>query len=198
MLLKVNLGRLRPWVPWVKTAAQSACISAAADLTTQWAVSEKKVDPSEGNGSSSSNMGGFDFRRAASYGAFGFFYSGFVSRLFYLKADSVFGVQSTFAVVSKKMAADTLVHAPLLYVPVFYLMTGLCQGHSLLDTLDRLNSQYLDTLKAYCMIWPGAIFVMFWAVPERNRIIFTSCCGFFEKCIYSWLELRSRSPGLAI
>eukprot|EP00442_Polarella_glacialis_P011748 CAMPEP_0115108996 /NCGR_PEP_ID=MMETSP0227-20121206/38372_1 /TAXON_ID=89957 /ORGANISM="Polarella glacialis, Strain CCMP 1383" /LENGTH=269 /DNA_ID=CAMNT_0002507469 /DNA_START=259 /DNA_END=1068 /DNA_ORIENTATION=+ len=197
MLIKRSLvGVLRPWA---KTAAQSACIAAAADLTTQWLVSEKKAtDLTAGNWSSNFNPGGLDLVRAGSFAAFGFLYGGFIQRLVYLKFDAVFGVQSALAVVAKKVAADSLLHAPLMYVPMFYLATGLLQGHGLSASVDRLNSNYSDTLRTYLMIWPGAMFAMFRYVPERKRCIFLACCAFFEKAIYSWLELRSRSPGLVI
>mmetsp|Transcript_31626 Transcript_31626/g.104818 ORF Transcript_31626/g.104818 Transcript_31626/m.104818 type:complete len:234 (-) Transcript_31626:147-848(-) len=177
--------------PWAKTAAQSAGIAAAADVTTQWFMNKGNVpDIATSKAGVSTNL---DLRRAASIGAFGFFYSGGLGRLVYQKFDATFGTKATMQVVAKKVAADALLHGPILYVPAFYMITGLLQGKSLEESFVRLRAMYCDTVTTYLMIWPAAMFGLFWAVPEARRIVTLACLAFVEKAVYSLIELSRQN-----
>mmetsp|Transcript_102329 Transcript_102329/g.293585 ORF Transcript_102329/g.293585 Transcript_102329/m.293585 type:complete len:233 (-) Transcript_102329:189-887(-) len=177
--------------PWAKTAAQSAGIATAADVTTQWFMNKGNVpEIATSKAGVSTNL---DMRRAASIGAFGFFYSGGLQRLIYQKFDASFGTKATMQVVAKKVAADSFLHGPILYVPAFYMFTGLLQGKSLDEAFGRLCAMYKDTVATYLMIWPAAMFGLFWAVPEARRIVTLACLAFGEKAVYSMMELNRQN-----
>mmetsp|Transcript_22259 Transcript_22259/g.72062 ORF Transcript_22259/g.72062 Transcript_22259/m.72062 type:complete len:236 (-) Transcript_22259:468-1175(-) len=186
-----NSVRIAMIWPWAKTAAQSAGIAAAADVTTQWFMNKGNVpDIATSKAGVSTNL---DLRRAASIGAFGFFYSGGLGRLVYQKFDATFGTKATMQVVAKKVAADALLHGPILYVPAFYMITGLLQGKSLDEAFGRLSAMYKDTVATYLMIWPAAMFGLFWAVPEARRTVTLACLAFGEKAVYSMMELNRQN-----
>mmetsp|Transcript_31628 Transcript_31628/g.104821 ORF Transcript_31628/g.104821 Transcript_31628/m.104821 type:complete len:233 (-) Transcript_31628:322-1020(-) len=177
--------------PWAKTAAQSAGIATAADVTTQWFMNKGNVpEIATSKAGVSTNL---DMRRAASIGAFGFFYSGGLQRLIYQKFDASFGTKATMQVVAKKVAADSFLHGPILYVPAFYMFTGLLQGKSLDEAFGRLSAMYKDTVATYLMIWPAAMFGLFWAVPEARRTVTLACLAFGEKAVYSMMELNRQN-----
>mmetsp|Transcript_71707 Transcript_71707/g.201170 ORF Transcript_71707/g.201170 Transcript_71707/m.201170 type:complete len:211 (+) Transcript_71707:61-693(+) len=172
---------------WSKTAAQAGCIAASADLTCQLARDHQKRG--EAAGTWSSRFGRVDWRRVASFGAFSFFYGGFLQRFLYRGFDAAFGAQQTGVVVMKKVAADLAV-APVIYIPCFYMATGLLTGLSIEASAQRLSDQFRETITAYVSLWPGAVFLVFRLVPEHHRILTMAGFAFMEKCIYSWLELR--------
>jgi len=192
-----NSVRIAMIWPWAKTAAQSAGIATAADVTTQWFMNKGNVpEIATSKAGVSTNL---DMRRAASIGAFGFFYSGGLQRLIYQKFDASFGTKATMQVVAKKVAADSFLHGPILYVPAFYMVTGLLQGKSLDEAFGRLCVMYKDTVATYLMIWPAAMFGLFWAVPESRRIVTLACLAFGEKAVYSMMELnRQNSSELVV
>lgn len=178
------LGKVRPWA---KTATQSAGLAAAADFAAQWFAGPKQVERNFTTQAYSTQD--IDMRRVSSFGVFGFVYSGFVQRLIYRKFDMAFGITSAVATVSKKVVADTLLHAPFLYIPAFFLSTGLLQGKSLHDSINCLRTNFKDTMMTYAVIWPGAMFLLFRAVPESSRVLTLACLSFVEKLIYSSIEL---------
>eukprot|EP00444_Apocalathium_aciculiferum_P056497 CAMPEP_0183600140 /NCGR_PEP_ID=MMETSP0371-20130417/179785_1 /TAXON_ID=268820 /ORGANISM="Peridinium aciculiferum, Strain PAER-2" /LENGTH=264 /DNA_ID=CAMNT_0025812211 /DNA_START=67 /DNA_END=861 /DNA_ORIENTATION=+ len=222
-----NSVRIAMIWPWAKTAAQSAGIATAADVTTQWFMNKGNVpEIATSKAGVSTNL---DMRRAASIGAFGFFYSGGLQRLIYQKFDASFGTKATMQVVAKKVAADSFLHgpilyvpafymvtglpmqvvakkvaadsflhAPFLYVPAFYMVTGLLQGKSLEESFVRLRAMYCDTMTTYLMIWPAAMFGLFWAVPEARRVVTLACLAFVEKAVYSLIELSRQNDREAV
>mmetsp|Transcript_65545 Transcript_65545/g.181710 ORF Transcript_65545/g.181710 Transcript_65545/m.181710 type:complete len:245 (-) Transcript_65545:159-893(-) len=187
------------WWQWVKKAVQSGFISGAGDLTAQYLLNGNASNRSS---DASSQCAGphIDQRRVASIATFSTFYSGIVQRCLYLRFDAWFGVCTAASTVTKKVALDTCVHAPLLYLPVFFLSTGLMQGKPLADSLDCLRTKYASTMLTYAMIWPGATFVMFRLVPEPSRVLFLAACSFVEKAFYSWVQMdgarTSARPGV--
>jgi len=184
------------WRQWVKNAAPLGGIAAAGDVTAQYLVNR-------GGGADAPPSGvgpAIDQRRVASIATFSLLYGGIFQRYVYQRFDAWFGVQAALSVVSKKVAADTFVHAPLLYLPCYFVATGLMQGKPLAENVECLRTKFADTMLAYLMIWPGAMFAIFWAVPEPRRVLFIAACAFMEKGFYSWIQLRDGwkdAPGQA-
>mmetsp|Transcript_40903 Transcript_40903/g.113718 ORF Transcript_40903/g.113718 Transcript_40903/m.113718 type:complete len:234 (-) Transcript_40903:135-836(-) len=189
-------GMARFWREWIRHAAQSGGIAAAGDVTAQYFVN-KGTSTSNMSAESSTSCAGpvIDQRRVASIATFGFLYGGLFQRVVYQRFDAWLGVQRAFTVISKKVAMDVFLHAPFVYLPCFFVGTGLMQGKPLEDTIGYLRAKFADTMLAYVMIWPGAMFAMFWAVPEPSRIIFLAMCSFFEKAFYSWIQLGGSGKG---
>mmetsp|Transcript_11224 Transcript_11224/g.21163 ORF Transcript_11224/g.21163 Transcript_11224/m.21163 type:complete len:224 (+) Transcript_11224:225-896(+) len=161
-----------------RNAAQAGTIAAAADLTVQLTSSKSK------------SISDVDLRRTGSFFAFNFGYVGFFQRLVYLRFDTIFGVQNTMRVIGSKVAADTLIHGPFVYIPSFYLVTGLLQGYGFKGSFDRFRVQYADTMKAFLTIWFVPMIVFFRFVPDSHRVLFLASCGYIEKSAYSLLDQR--------
>lgn len=167
--------------PLLKVAGQSGVLAGAADLSVQLATKKPQ---------STKDLRDIDLRRTASFVAFGFGYSGLIQRFVYRGFDRVFGIQNTFRVIMCKVAADAFIHAPIMYVPSFYITTSLLQGYSISGSVDRLRAAYSDTLKAYVSIWFLPMAVCFRFVPEVQRANFVAVCAYIEKGIYSMMDQR--------
>jgi hypothetical protein len=176
-------------IQWLKAAGQASAIAAAADLTSQYLTSSTR------GSSTTTTWFGIDLRRSTSFAAFGFFYSGFIQRLIYRKFDLFLAVASNpRREAFQKVAGEIFFHGPFIYLPVFYISTGLVQGLSLTASIERLQSQFKETMMTYMVIWPWAMFTVFYAVPETRRTLFIAVCSFVEKTIYSLLELKKGQP----
>lgn len=165
---------------WIKLAAQAGSIAAAADLTVQLMANKSKGEKE------------VDVRRMGSFFAFNFAYVGFLQRLIHRRLDVLFGVQNTLRVIGAKVAVDTFLHGPFLYIPSFYLITGMLQGHGLQGSLNRFRAQYADTLKTYLTIWFVPMIIFFRFVPDAHRVLFLSGCGYIEKSVYSLLDQHNQ------
>ena len=75
-------------------------------------------------------------------------YGGLFQRVLYLQMDRVFGTSTALNTVATKVAADALVHAPLLYVPTFFLTTSMIQGASPREAVAVLRDKWADTMIA--------------------------------------------------
>ncbi|CAE8694087.1 unnamed protein product [Polarella glacialis] len=182
------------WMQWTKAAAQSACLAGTADLCAQALVRPTSPNSQRGVGQQCTSelpncAGTFDLQRSSSFAAFGFCWSGFIQRLIYLRFDAALGVYPRLAAVCMKVAADTFLYGPLVYIPAFYMSTGLMQGRSVEESYERLRCMYKETMTVYVFLWPWAMFTVFRAVPEPGRTSFIAFCAFIEKSIYSWMEL---------
>lgn len=162
---------------WIVPAFRGGCIAATSDLTCQWYM---------GNMKQQDNIAehGFNVHRAGSFAAFTFAYSGFFQRILYKRYDI------WFATSLQKMAADCLLHAPILYIPAFQITTGLLQGRSLEECIAKHRASYLETLCAYIVIWPFPMLAIFSFVPEPSRLLALCCMGFVEKLVYSWIQQK--------
>lgn len=84
----------------------------------------------------------------------------------------------------KKVAADLAV-APVIYIPCFYMATGLLTGLSIEASAQRLSDQFRETITAYVSLWPGAVFLVFRLVPEHHRILtMAAMSGAFGGCCF--------------
>jgi len=162
----------------VKSALQAGAISGTADLVVQ--VSYNKPQ----------SVWDLDLRRTLSFAVFSFMYSGILQVAIYRRFDKWFGVGKSMSVVLPKLAADCFLHAPLVYIPIFYAATGMLQGLSWSRALMKLKDKYAETLKCYVMLWSGPMLICFRYVPLRNRVLFIAGCSFGEKCIYSVIGQR--------
>lgn len=158
-------------------ALLSCGISGAADLTVQMANGPSK-------------MSDLDARRIMSMSMFGLCYTGFVQRLIYLRFDLWFGIGNSMKQSILKLCMDTFVHAPFIYIPTFYMTTGMLQGLGWSASSEKLLNKYNETLLSYMLIWPVPMFVCFRCIPETRRVVFIAAVAFVEKSIYSYLGNR--------
>lgn len=194
---------------WLATAAQCSAVAMAADFTCQLATGRVLALPQRAASESAEESRSlvrwlssiqlfgavprsgapadeapqlWDRSRTLSFGFFGLFYAGLLQRGIYRLIDRLAPGRPL-----QKVALDLFVHAPLLYVPAFYISTNLLQGKTLMESWQKLESKYVDTLKAYYMIWPVPMALCFGVIPERHRVMFIALFAFAEKAIYSYL-----------
>lgn len=172
-------------------ALMSCGIGGAADLTVQMSSGPSKISD-------------LDLRRTMSMSVFSLCYTGVLQRLIYLRFDLWFGVGNSLKQSFLKLFMDTFVHAPFIYIPTFYMTTGMLQGLGWSASYEKLRNKYNETLLSYMLIWPGPMFVCFRCIPETRRVVFISAISFVEKSIYSYLgnrpqpkaEIESMEPGV--
>merc|ERR1740121_2822896 len=141
-----------------------SAIAASADFIVQAATT--------GGDSSTGPMESWDAQRTSAFGIFGFLYSGFFQRLLYKRYDTLFGVGSGLALVTKKVVVEGFVHAPLIYLPIFYMSTGLLQSMSTEEALARMQASYQQALTTYYVMWMPINYVLFSGfIPESRRIL---------------------------
>lgn len=132
-----------------------------------------------------------DILRTFSFGAFSFMYGGFIQRAVYRLFDAYVGMGGCPLLVAKKVALDTFVHAPIMYIPIFYMTTGLVQGKGTQGSFDFLCLKFHETMVAYFIIWPIPMAICFRFVPESFRVVSIAFCAYFEKVIFSYIGDRS-------
>lgn len=159
-------------------ALKASLLAGAADLTVQVACNKPR------------SIWDLNYRRAISFSAFSLFYAGFFQVAVYRSFDRWFGVGKSMRVVLTKVAADCFLHAPLVYIPSFYVGTGMVQGLGWTGSLKKLKDKYPETLRCYFMIWSWPMFICFKYVPVNHRVLFIAGCAFIEKSIYSWIGQR--------
>ena len=117
-------------------------------------------------------------------------------RALYLRFDQIFGVGQDLRTVSLKVASDSLLHGPFLYIPTFCISTAVLQGSSSEEVWERLRSNWAPMVQAYLGIWPATMGLMFYAIPVRSRILYISTIAFAEKMVLSALSFRPSAPQL--
>uniref|UniRef100_A0A7S1X4K0 Uncharacterized protein n=1 Tax=Tetraselmis chuii TaxID=63592 RepID=A0A7S1X4K0_9CHLO len=144
---------------WIVQPCLSAAIATSGDFVAQ----------TIGEGTPVSEV---DTRRLSAFTAFGCIWSGTVIpawlRLLSTKLSST----------ASRVVVDMAVHETVLYVPAFYLGTGLWRGTSLPDAYDNLISRWVpSTLLAWSIYGPAQV-LNFTFVPSPLRPLFLSVMGF--------------------
>lgn len=172
------------WQQWGKTAVMAGSMAGAGDIVCQSSLQNQRPNQQSSDGSNHVKL---DLKRTFSFVVFGIVYGGLFQRVVYQQFDAWFGVASTTRVVVQKTCAELFFHGPVIYIPSFYVTTGLIQGKTIKDSVSLLLANYEQTLRGYYVIWPVAILALFYKVPEGGRIAFLSGCSFVEKTTFSWV-----------
>jgi hypothetical protein len=162
----------------LSNAFKAACLAGAADLSIQVTCNKPR------------SIWDLNFRRIASFAAFSLVYTGGFQVALYRGFDHIVGAGQCVRVALTKVAMDCFVHAPVLYIPSFYVSTGLMQGLGWSGSLKMLQLKYSETLQCYCMLWSWPMFLIFSAVSVPRRVVFIAGFAFIEKCIYSFIGQR--------
>ncbi len=159
-------------------AAEACVLSGSADVLVQLVEGARKFQD-------------LDIQRVVSFSLFGLCYCGGFQPNVYKLFDRWFGTSGSLKkCVLPKMAADFFAYMPLVYVPSFYMITGMIQGLGFSGSVQRLCLKYRETLLAYFAIWLGPMFVYFRFIPEAQRVLYLSALGFVERCAISALAGR--------
>mmetsp|Transcript_339 Transcript_339/g.595 ORF Transcript_339/g.595 Transcript_339/m.595 type:complete len:324 (-) Transcript_339:120-1091(-) len=149
--------------------ALSACLlSGTADVTVQL-ISHSAQE--------------FDFARTLSFMLFGQIYCGAFQPCVYRRFDRWFGDN-----VKRKLLAEFLFYMPLVYIPSFYMMTGMLQGLGCAGAFAKLCLKYWVTLQSDLALWFAPMIVYFRWVPENYRVLYLSTLGMIERVVFSVLN----------
>eukprot|EP00164_Ancoracysta_twista_P002037 GFYU01002683.1.p1 GENE.GFYU01002683.1~~GFYU01002683.1.p1 ORF type:complete len:341 (-),score=112.30 GFYU01002683.1:145-1167(-) len=135
-----------------------------------------------------------DWRRTAALGSFGLFYGGVINYKWYCLLDYLipqarFGVAAAVVI---KTALDNFVMSPLVYIPVYYLYTGLFKGMSLQEVKEKFMAEYVNTVKMTIQVWVPTKLVVFYAVPTHLRVGTVCCISFVWNTILSFVSYGSK------
>ena len=131
---------------------------------------------------------GVDWPRNAAFAAFSGLYLGVGQHLIYNRAFTVlFGSGQDLRTGLKKVLADSLVHVPLIYLPLYYPFKSVVLGEgSFLDGLARYRADARDVLTTYWSIWPALHLVNFTLTPPELRISLVAAVSFGWLVYLSW------------
>lgn len=171
-------------------AAFSVCAikAAAADSIAQ------KLERSSAQHSNSDQIEKVDFqyKRNLAFICYGGLYQGCFQEYLYNELFSrLFGLDNRPITVFKKVLFDTVIIAPLICLPIAYIIKAIVFKQSLRKGLQRyvydVTNHGLLTKKT--LFWAPINAVAFKVVPEHMRITFIACFSFF------WLILMSSISG---
>lgn len=79
-----------------------------------------------------------------------------------------------------KAAIEQISYTPFA-MSSFYFGMSLLEGRSAAESFEEVTTKVPPTYKVAVAVWPVVAFVNFGFVPERNRVVFISCCS----CIWT-------------
>jgi len=107
----------------------------------------------------------------------------------------LFGVGQNFATAFKKVAADGLVHVPLVCHPLLFMMEDTVLRGGPIEGLARYSNEWLDIMKPYWSIWTFLHLFNFMVTPPELRIGLIACMSFLWLIILSLLSHKSYEAG---
>jgi len=149
------------------TAAFATCLAkgSASDAIAQRHV--EKVDK-------------FDYARNIAFSVFSGAYLGIGQHFVYNVAFTrAFGAGTGMLNASKKVIADSTIHVPMVYLPLYYSFKSVALGEgTALDGLARYRGDAYDVLTTYWSAWPAVHLVNFSVMPSELRIHFVAAVSF--------------------
>ena len=134
------------------------------------------------------------FSRNTAFILYGALYQGATQHLIYNSVyPQIFGSGTDLSTVAAKVLCDQLIHAPLVALPVAYLVKAAIFQVPLGDAMQRyVADARRDLLWRYWAIWTPAQCLTFSVVPEHLRIPFIALVSFFWLIILSNISSRSQ------
>jgi hypothetical protein len=134
----------------------------------------------------------FCFSRNGAFILYGALYQGVTQHLIYNDIYPViFGTGTDAGTVAAKVVFDQLVHAPLLALPVAYLVKAAVFKYPLAEGLQRYAADaQRDLLWKYWLLWTPVQCLTFSVVPEHLRIPFIAVVSFFWLIVLSNISSR--------
>lgn len=154
---------------WVKGSASDA-------------VSQKIIEQKES----------LDVRRNLAFATFSGAYLGIGQHMVYNVAFTrILGSGTDLFTGVTKVVADSTVHVPLIYLPLYYPFETVALGKgSVADGLQRYRADAYDVLTTYWSTWPLVHLVSFTVIPQELRISFVACVSFVWLVYLSWASHR--------
>lgn len=79
---------------------------------------------------------------------------------------------------------------PVIYTPFFYVYTNLARGSTWNGAIEDTKLNYVDSCKAYWLVWGPGQLVSFGMIPPSLRILFIYGVEFFWSVTISFLANR--------
>jgi len=92
-------------------------------------------------------------------------------------------------------ALDNFVHVPFLYVPAFYLSTGMLRGDDLDSSVSQLSNRWGATVFSCCAFWIPVQYLVFSRVTIAYRVRAVAAGDFVWNVILSYVA-NNQAPGL--
>lgn len=70
----------------------------------------------------------------------------------------------------------------------FYFGMTLFEGRGAKEAMSEVQAKFLPTYKVALSVWPAVAFINFGFVPERNRVIFISCCSLIWTTFLAYMK----------
>lgn len=191
MLAPLRSSLLRPL-----TAYRAASVS--APLTTAFATCFVKGSASDAIAQTQvERHERFDWRRNVAFALFSGGYLGIGQHYVYNVAFTrLLGRGTDLATGLKKVVADSAVHVPMIYLPLYYPYKAMVLGDgSALDGLQRYRHDAYDVLTTYWSAWPAVHLCSFTVMPQELRISFVAGVSFVWLVYLSYASHREKEDG---
>ncbi|KAI9505974.1 hypothetical protein BX070DRAFT_219123 [Coemansia spiralis] len=188
------LGILRAWTvlaesqPLLTLTVTNGTLGGVGDLLAQFIESHNNKKPMR-----------WDYKRTLRFVAWGAICAPvfhkwylFLNKQFPLPSIQTQGKRSFVTTVSKRVATDQGVYAPL-GVAGFFIAMNYMEGGNWMSAKTRLREYYWPTLCANYAVWPAVQAINFGFVPTIYRVPFSSIVSIFWNAFISWTNAQSIS-----
>ena len=175
------------------TAYRAASVS--APLTTAFATCFVKGSASDAIAQTQvERHERIDWRRNAAFALFSGGYLGVGQHYVYNVAFTrLFGRGTDLVTGLKKVVADSAVHVPMCYLPLYYPYKAMVLGEgTALDGLRRYRHDAYDVLTTYWSAWPLVHLTSFTVMPQELRISFVAGVSFVWLVYLSYASHREK------
>jgi protein Mpv17 len=139
--------------------------------------------------------GPLNFRRTCAFATFSGAYGGCFQHVFYnVVFLKLFGEGTTRAVISK-VVADSVVHAPMISIPLYYMFENMALGHSASEGLRQYSEEWWDACSSYWCMWPFFHCVNFRYTSPELRIAAVAGFSYLWLIVLSFLSHRRLDHG---
>ena len=123
-----------------------------------------------------------DWRRNFAFGFFSAAYLGIGQHLVYNVAFTrIFGTSTDLVTALQKVAADSAVHVPMIYLPLYYAFKAAALGEgegTAMSGLEQYSDDFWPVMTTYVSTWPVVHLISFTVMPVELRIGFVACVSF--------------------
>lgn len=183
LLASVRAARVKPRGPLQAYAAASRAFPLSVAFATCWLkgsasdlVAQKVVEKKQH----------VNWRRNLAFAAFSGAYLGCAQHFIYnVVFTRVFGAGLNLWNAVRKVAADGLLHVPLLYLPLYYMFQDAVLRGGATAGLRRYSEEWLECMKPYWSMWTFFHLANFCFTPPELRI------GLIAALSFVWLVVLS-------
>lgn len=138
-----------------------------------------------------------DLKRNFSFAFFSGAYLGIGQHLIYnVVFTRMFGSGTDMITGVKKVIADSTVHVPMIYLPLYYPFKMVVLGEGTArDGMMRYRADVYDVMTTYWSMWPMVHFISFTYMPQELRIGFVASVSFVWLVYLSYASHKEPATG---